>query len=276
MEGSAHPKATLMQLRGALITSRPLVSLLSGVLAAGVVTKFSAEDFLYSLLRTLPIVLITMSGFVFNDIFDKQKDILSGKKRPLPAGSLAPRFALVFGIVIAAVAVVSELIVGNFASVAYSIVALFGVVAYSPIAGRYPVLKEFYTAALCCVPLYYSTAIVGAKPSIDLVAALFLFISGRELLLDLADLDGDLLYGIRTLPSYLGHTSSAWIGWAVMWTSSAYLISRTATPVALVASLLLVVSLMASNVLFRFHPRLALGTSRLAMAFGIVTIVLSI
>lgn len=264
------------QLVNALRSSRPSISILAGTLAAGIIERFSPSGLATAFLRAVPIVLVTMAGFVFNDIVDRRKDMLSGKNRPLAIGTLAARFALQYGLLLTVVAVSIEVIIGNASSILCLVLASAGVVAYSHFAKNFPLLKEFYTAALCCIPLYYATAIVGLIPHLDLVLPLFLFISGRELLLDLADLEGDLAYGIRTLPSYIGRAPSIWLGWSTMWVSAIYLAIRSQTTGTLVASILLLALLMSSNVLFRYRARTALGATRLAMAFGVITVVLSL
>ncbi len=82
---------------------------------------------------------LAMFGFVVNDVFDYHKDAAAGVRRPIAAGELSIRKAVILAVGLLAPVFLLSTIVGSGGKV-LAITSL-GLVAYSPIAQRYPLGK---------------------------------------------------------------------------------------------------------------------------------------
>ena len=95
---------------------------------------------------------------------------------------------------------------------------------YSPFATTIPLGKNLFAALLSCAPLVYANAVSG-RPLFSLsLAAIGLFIAGRELLLDLIDLDGDAAAGQKTVAFYLHRGLAVRVAWMTMFSSLAVMV----------------------------------------------------
>ena len=255
-----------------LRTSRPFTSSLSGVLSLAVLF-FAGPTFMAQQgFRIIPIVLVTMVGFISNDIYDRRKDALSGNGRPIALGLLSRADALLGLCVLSVGAIMIELFVGNLYSTAVLLATLVAVLLYSPIAARLPLLKDFYTAGLSVTPLLYGVSITGAMPNALPFVIIGAFIIGRELVLDVLDLDGDMRSGVRTVPSYIGHRLSTLIGWTLMITSVSFLTILPALPLMRALGVGAVAMLLVCLLQYRTNERKAIALSRVPMLAGALVI----
>jgi 4-hydroxybenzoate polyprenyltransferase len=145
---------------------------------------------------------VTMAGFIVNDVYDKPKDALAFIQRPITVGLISSREAILGSGILFIIALCVTPV--NVRSLAILCITAVSVVLYSAFACRFPVLKGVYTAFLCCAPLSYGAAVGGGQFSNTVSAALMLFITGREVYLDIRDFDGDSRFGLRTVPVIIG------------------------------------------------------------------------
>ncbi len=204
-------------------TGRIIPSLCSGVFAF-LVLYLHNHKFCLSFFKVLPIVLVTMLAFVFNDIFDLEKDKQAGKLRPITTGKLPVRKAFFFAKIIGLFLVFYDLVFNGFYSFLVILVCLAGVYYYSLFSRRLPLLKVLYTAIICCAPLIYGQVLIGQTFVPIKMLPIIIYVIGREIWLDKIDMNGDIAANLRTIPFYLGSGASMLLGFALMIVSLAVLV----------------------------------------------------
>jgi 4-hydroxybenzoate polyprenyltransferase len=157
---------------------------------------------------------ITAAGFMINDLYDKPKDRLGSVQRPITVGAVSPLEAVISTVLLIAAAFwVTPL---ERSSTTILLVVTVGVVAYSSVSRRLPLLKGLYTALLCCAPLVYGASFGRGKFTLGVYVALILCISGREIYLDIRDIQGDCRFGLRTIPVLVGIRTARHMAVALM------------------------------------------------------------
>ena len=253
-------------------SARPTTAAISGVLAMGMVAFRLHENILWIGLRVIPIVMITMSGFIMNDIFDRDKDRVLGLRRPITTGRLAILHAGIAATLMYLGALLIELSVGSVESVVILGSAAIGTMLYSPIANRYPIFKGVITSVLCILPLAYGAALSGAIMDRWAIIVIMVFITGRELILDIPDVHGDAAAGRITIPLYWGRKAAGIIGWTLMWLAVSFMLVIFNAPLSrlLIAAAALV--LLISLGLYHREERKAMALTRLAMVLGALSV----
>lgn len=223
--GHAVMAGEMLGLAGVLIyrVGRLPVALIAGAATGAFVGVMRVDLPIWTvLLHAAVMALVTMAGFALNDAYDANKDRAAGAPgKPVAAGVMSPSQANAFAVCLIVVSALVEAAIGNGLSGLLVLSALVGVITYSPIAQILPSLKGFLTAALCCIPIAYASAVTGVAIPLWLYVFLATFVLGRELLLDLTDLHGDLRAGIRTLAARWHSNTSRVVGWSTMFASVA-------------------------------------------------------
>jgi 4-hydroxybenzoate polyprenyltransferase len=165
---------------------------------------------------SLSIVATTLSAFIYNDLFDANKDRIAGLERPICTGRLSVRFAWVSATLLTIASVISVIQIDIGIATLISVFTNLTVIAYSSLSRLVPTLKGGLTALLSTSPILLLCAGANVAVPALLVSLLFAFIWGRELVMDAVELDGDLRNGIRTLPAWIGRDLSLVLGWSVM------------------------------------------------------------
>lgn len=156
------------------------------------------------------LILCTFFGssfcFVVNDIFDREKDLLNKKFRPIATGELPLRMAKGGAIVLAALFFISAY---SFGYVVFALAILFILLAtyYSKINVKSGLLANVVVAFIVAGTHW---GVLFIKPDPHLLPGaifLFFFTLPRELLLDWLDMDGDEAFGKDSLPIKLSKTS---------------------------------------------------------------------
>lgn len=207
-----------------MVSGRPFVSIIAGI-ASGTVLWMHSETSLYiALIKTIPISVVTMIGFVANDIFDIKKDQAAGKMRPIAMGKLTRSSAIkwiVFGI---CAILIFELIINGVSSLLVIGATLTAVIMYSPVSNKSPLFKGLYTAVLCTSPFFYAYVLSSSSINYYSLVLVCGFIFGRELWLDKIDYETDINFGLKTIPFYLGSKLSKLIAVSTMLTASIFTI----------------------------------------------------
>jgi 4-hydroxybenzoate polyprenyltransferase len=215
----------------------------------------------------LPIVAITMSGFILNDVYDVEKDKPFAYRKPIASGwvdiSTATAFAwaLCFGaLTLAAFSL-------DTGAIYVSGGAIVGVAIYSRLARRLPALKGFMTALLCCVPFLYAAQVAHISYSMKYYAFLFAFIVGRELLLDVRDIASDSSIHMGTIATRLRTPISRTVGWSLMIGSLiAVMVSASGTEFWLFVAAL--ASLIPCLSIYVYNENRGIAWSRLTLLIG--------
>jgi 4-hydroxybenzoate polyprenyltransferase len=180
---------TFSQLMLVLLRStRPLSSLVPGTLTS-VAIVVKAGFSVRGILAGLAMSSLTAFGFQINDLLDYQKDKAAGVQRPIASGVLSPGTAAAFAFALLLFVFALSALVGSGTRVLAATALLL--VLYTPFARRIPLFKGFYVALLCISPLYYGSQASGAQYPWTPYVLLFLFIVGREALMDSNEVRGD-------------------------------------------------------------------------------------
>jgi 4-hydroxybenzoate polyprenyltransferase len=143
-----------------------------------------------------------MAGFILNDVHDRPKDALAFIQRPVTVGLISVRQAITASSFLFIIAFCVTPSHGR--STTILLITALAVTIYSIFAQRFPILKGVYTALLCCAPLSYGAAVGSGRFADTVFGALVLFICGREIYLDIRDIEGDRRFGLTTVPVFIG------------------------------------------------------------------------
>jgi 4-hydroxybenzoate polyprenyltransferase len=226
-------------------------------------------------IQSLPICWATMAGFALNDLFDREKDRSAGANKPLALGKVTALEVkvLAFSLIGCTVAVAVMLARGHSAFIIAA--TLIGVSAYSWWAQKVPVLKGVATALLCCAPFAYGVELANVHFPMAFYGFLFVFITGRELLLDVKDFNGDQKAGIHTLVFYLRPEISRVLGWSLMVASVVFVCLQT-VGVGKILFLITLGSLGLCLAIYVQNERKGLAYSRLTLLAGVIGAALSV
>lgn len=168
----------------------------------------SAIESLYS---SIPFFCAAAGGFAINDYYDLPKDRINKPYRAIPSGKIRPRMALLFGVaLIVAASLISLFVYRSRVQLFLYLISIVGVGLYNLAVKYLSLSKTVLTAAISVLPLLYVTTTL-LYPSIYLLiptAGVF-FLIGRELLMDVRDINGDRLSRMRTLPMVIGPRTTA-------------------------------------------------------------------
>lgn len=165
----------------------------------------------------LLVVVVVAAGNVTNDLRDIDVDRLEKPTRPLPSGAVTPRAARTVDValVLAAVWLFAGL---PSAMIVFAAICLVVGLSYSFLLKSTVLLGNVCVAALSSATLIFG-AMVVRDPGAAVVAAtviVFLFVTAREVLKDVADHDGDAAMRITTVSTTLGRDASLRIVTLVM------------------------------------------------------------
>lgn len=148
-------------------------------------------NFVASLAVALPVPIICMCIFILNDLNDLEADRINHPGRPLPSRLISSRTARL-------------MCMASFASVLgtvwfftdpsfyywYFLLLLLGL-NYNTVVNYIPIVKTIYVSLTIVLALVFVGKLVDSQPDVKLLGCAFLFILGRELLMDVDDLQGD-------------------------------------------------------------------------------------
>ena len=267
-EDSNSKNSTLNNILLFIYSGRPWTSPLAGILAFIIIYNVQ-QNIVFSLLKSIPIVFVTMLGFVYNDIYDKAKDKLAGRQRPITNDKLSTLVATKFIIISIIFILFYEYFINNIFSFYIILLTLIGVIFYSPISRKYPFLKSIYTALLCCTPLIYGYAIADSPIIWYKLIPIFMFNIGREIWIDKKDMHWDLSYNIKTIPFYLGIQNSYWIAFSFMVSSGCLIFLFATTEICMIIAAASLLSLLICFIIAKKNEPLAIKISRIPMLLGI-------
>lgn len=193
------------------------VSLISGAAVVAMLTASSSFAWTEIAVQAMPITLVTMAAFVFNDLYDRDKDrIAEATRKPIADGCITVKEGYLFAAFLSVSSLALAARVAEGRSLYVIVAALFGVAAYSVVAQGLPVMKNFATAVLCCAPLAYASELAQVPVPKPIYVFFATFVVGRELVLDVVHFSGDLRAGVHTLVAYFTPDISRLVGWTMM------------------------------------------------------------
>ncbi|PKK84809.1 MAG: hypothetical protein CVT49_01245 [candidate division Zixibacteria bacterium HGW-Zixibacteria-1] len=159
-------------------------------------------------LASLAVALVCGAGNAFNDYRDIESDRINHPGRPLPSGKLLPSEALLTAGVLAVFSIIISALVGPvLLSVIIALILLLFL--YSLKIKKMPFWGNL-TVAVAGATSFVVGGIPAGKAALTMfpgvwIPALFalIFHFGREMVKDVADLEGDMKENIRSLPAIL-------------------------------------------------------------------------
>jgi geranylgeranylglycerol-phosphate geranylgeranyltransferase len=191
-------------IKGLFKLSRPL-STLTGVLAValgGYVAGTGAWDKIA--LAALATLFVSASSNAWNDYRDIEIDRINQPQRPLPAGLVTPRAALIFSIVTAVVSIILAAFI-NPPALVIAVASNTLLYLYSVWLKSTVLLGNMVVALISAMSAVFGGVAAGnPAPSLWLGAIIFVGILGREVLKTLADYEGDKAHQVRTIATVWG------------------------------------------------------------------------
>jgi len=168
-----------------------------------------SKQFIASALITIFVMSYSM---IVNDLFDIEVDRINNPGRPLISGQISRREAIALSIFIAGAAELLNIRFMPVSTKPLARIALFIVTIYTPILKRICIIKNLTCAGLVSFALYYSGLAVSPlileyPNSLLTIAGQLIFWGSyqNEVLLDMADKDGDAIAGVPTVPVLFGN-----------------------------------------------------------------------
>ena len=162
-------------------------------------------------------LFLEASTFALNDYFDLEIDRENKRKdRPLARGDISPKVALIIFSIFFPLGILFSYFVNMTCFIIAIITALFAIV-YDVYLKKIKLLGNFYIAYVMAIPFVFGSAAVQLSeglfilldPSVVIIALIaFLAGSGREIMKDVMDFDGDRKKGVKSFPRYIGTTWS--------------------------------------------------------------------
>jgi len=201
---------------GYLTITRPVNSIVAGL--AGVLGSLIATGTLVPEATVLVgiVALVTAAGNVVNDYCDAGIDAVNRPERPIPAGTVSLRGALIYAALLFAAGNLLALLTNPLCLA----IALFNsalLVLYAVRLKATPFLGNLAVAYLSASIFLFGGAFAGMDgllATLPVAGVTFLAMTAREVLKDAEDIEGDSAGGARTLPMIVGVDRSVGIAFA--------------------------------------------------------------
>ena len=188
--------------------------LIGSVIALGGSGIPSWDKFILTFFTAL---FLEASTFALNDYFDLEIDKKNKRDdRPLVRGDIRPKTALYLFALFFPLGIICSYFVNITCFVIALLTAIFAVL-YDSHMKRVKFIGNFYVAYTMAIPFVFGGAAVieGNALALDIHPAIFIIAiiaflagSGREIMKDVQDFEGDKEKGVRSFPKYIGKRSS--------------------------------------------------------------------
>jgi len=162
-------------------------------------------------------LFLEASTFALNDYYDLEIDKKNKRTdRPLVRGDIAPKIALYLFFVLFPLGLLSSFFVNYTCFIIASVTAAFAIL-YDVKMKKIKLLGNFYIAYTMAIPFVFGgAAVLGENtltffiPPVILIIASIAFLtgSGREIMKDVMDYEGDKKKGVKSFPKYIGVRAS--------------------------------------------------------------------
>jgi len=193
-------------MHGYLSITRPANSVVAGL--AGVLGYLIATGSVTpeSVVLIGIVALVTAAGNVINDYCDAEIDAVNRPDRPIPAGLVSRRNALVYAALLFAAGTLLALTT-NILCLAIALFNSALLVLYAARLKGMPFVGNLAVAYLSASIFLFGGALAGPDglaANLPVAGVTFLAMVAREVLKDAEDVEGDAAGGARTLPMVLG------------------------------------------------------------------------
>ncbi len=149
--------------------------------------------------------LVIASGYIINNFYDAEKDLINKPKKSMLDRLVSQRFKLTTYFILNFLAVFAASYV-SFRAVFFFSAYIFGIWFYSHKLKKVPFVGNFVSATLAIAPFFAVFVYYKNFETVIFVHAIFLFllILVREMIKDLENMKGDLAQNYRTIPIIYG------------------------------------------------------------------------
>ncbi|MFH6603475.1 geranylgeranylglycerol-phosphate geranylgeranyltransferase [Maribacter algicola] len=149
--------------------------------------------------------LVIASGYIINNFYDAEKDLINKPRKSMLDRLVSQRFKLTTYFVLNFLAVFAASYV-SFRAVFFFSAYIFGIWFYSHKLKRVPFVGNFVSAILSITPFFAVFVYYKNFETVIFVHAVFLFllILAREMIKDLENITGDLVHNYKTVPILYG------------------------------------------------------------------------
>jgi len=149
--------------------------------------------------------LVIASGYIINNFYDAEKDLINKPTKSMLDRLVSQRFKLTTYFILNLVAIIAASYI-SFRAVFFFAAYIFGIWLYSHKLKRMPLVGNLVSATLSIAPFFVVFVYYKNFETVIFVHALYLFllILAREVIKDLENLAGDLAQGYKTIPILYG------------------------------------------------------------------------
>lgn len=153
--------------------------------------------------------MVIASGYIINNFYDAEKDLINKPKKSMLDRLVSQRFKLTTYFVLNLLAVIVASYV-SFRAVFFFSAYIFGIWLYSHKLKRIPFIGNVVSATLAIAPFFAVFVYYKNFQTVIFVHAVFLFllILVREMVKDLENIAGDMAQNYKTIPILYGSRSS--------------------------------------------------------------------
>ena len=188
-----------------IILLRPLNVLISGI-SVVIASKIIQIDN-NSLVLTLSVIvmLFTSGANILNDFIDYKIDLINRPYRPIPSGNVKQPVAFYMALFFFIVGCLLCMKLNEIAKAIGIFIAMPIMVLYTTYLKRLPLIGNFAVAFTIGLSFVFCGAAFNSFSSMIVPMILcFLLSFVRELIKDIADIEGDKALGLKTFPIYYG------------------------------------------------------------------------
>lgn len=201
------------------------VSLIAGSVVIFLALRTNPLGWERALFHGIVIVLVSMIAYTINDLIDRRKDReRETPDKPISLGQVSVSQSRVFLVFLLLATVSLSCVVNEGNSFLIVSASLAGAYFYSIVGLKWPIFKNIAAAVLACAPLAYGAEVTAVLVPATIYVPFFIFVFGRELLMDVTELPGDIKAGLRTLASYIRPSLGRAAGWSTMFFGSLCLV----------------------------------------------------
>ncbi|MCL6273888.1 geranylgeranylglycerol-phosphate geranylgeranyltransferase [Muricauda sp. 2012CJ35-5] len=153
--------------------------------------------------------LVIASGYIINNFYDAEKDLINKPRKSMLDRLVSQRFKLTTYFILNFLAVLAASYI-SFRAVLFFSSYIFGIWFYSHKLKRIPFVGNLISASLAIAPFFVVFVYYGNFEQVIFVHALFLFllILAREMIKDLENMAGDMAQNYKTIPILYGQRFS--------------------------------------------------------------------
>lgn len=187
------------------------------IIVGALIASKSIPEFRIFIITFFMALFLEGSTFALNDYFDLEIDKKNKRKdRPLVRGDISLKSALFIFIILFPLGIVFSYFI-NFTCFIIALITAIFAIFYDVYLKKMKLLGNFFIAYVMAIPFVFggastlenNTISIDLPPAIIIVAVIaFLAGSGREIMKDIMDFEGDKKTGVKSFPKYIGIKNS--------------------------------------------------------------------